>query len=95
MEIKVISPIHQPIKVDKGIPIPEKRTHYSIFPFHEMEKGDSFFVERGRFKKSYFYDLRQFIYQKAKSYCSDTGHQAAFITSIDRSQNGVRCFRIE
>lgn len=95
MDIKVVSPIFQPIKVEKGIPVPDKRVHYSILPFQDMEVGDSFFVERGRFKKKFFYDLKNFIYYKAKQYCLDTGHNARFITSLERTKNGVRCFRIE
>lgn len=95
MEIKIISPIKRPVTVEKDVPLPVKLTHYSVLPFHEMEIGDSFFLERGQFKKKYFYDLKAFIYQMSKKYCVGTGHQARFVTNIERLKNGVRCFRIE
>ena len=95
MEIIILQPIVQPIKVEKGVPVPERKVLYSIFPFHEMEVGDSFLVERGRFGKKYFALIRQLIYAKAKEYKLETGHDARFITTIDRAANGVRCFRIE
>lgn len=39
------------IKIDKGIPIPERRTH-TKFPFADMEIGDSFFVPAKQTKMS-------------------------------------------
>lgn len=95
MEIKIISPIHQPIKVEKNIPLPERKIHYSVLPFDKMDVGDSFLVERGRFRKKYFYDVKSFVYRMAKNYLMETGHVARFTMTVDRLNNGVRCWRIE
>lgn len=38
--------------IEKGIPIPEARTS-SKYPFHEMEVGDSFFVEKAGLQSVY------------------------------------------
>lgn len=95
MDIKIVKPTFKPIKVEKGINMPISKTLYTILPFHEMEVGDSFFVERGRFGKKHFFQIRAFIYQKQKEYAKETGCLDRFITKIDRLKDGIRCWRIE
>lgn len=95
MEVKVISPIKQPIKVEKEVPLPVKRTHYSMLPFHEMEVGDSFFITKSRFQHTSLIQLRGFLYLKANKYRLETGALDRHIFAIDRDKNGCRCWRIE
>lgn len=85
----------KPIPVEKDIPIPTQKLHYSMFPFQNMEVGDSFFVDRGRFKKYHLYYLRTYLYNKSKEYKMDNYVDDRFSFKIDRAMQGVRCFRIE
>lgn len=43
------------IKIEKGVPIPERKTSKSKYPFSEMQVGYSFFVED--YKPSSLYQI--------------------------------------
>jgi hypothetical protein len=60
-----------------------------------MEVGQSFFVEKGRFKTNSLMQLKSLIYRKSVEYKIETGDLARFTSSIDRLKNGIRCWRIE
>ena len=81
--------------IDKNVPIPKRSIHYSALPFEIMDIGDSFFVSKGKFKYNSLLQLRAFLYRKAKEYVVENFIDDKFIFSIDRSNGGIRCFRIE
>lgn len=90
-----INIIHKPINIEKTVPIPVNKQHYSILPFHKMEVGDSFFIERSRFKKSSLHSLKSFLYSMAKKYVVDNFVMDRFSLHLDRENVGVRVFRVE
>ena len=59
-------------KIDKNIPIPNNKIHWSRFPFANMEIGDSFLVKCAQEKKTSCNQLRQFLWNQAKKYCLET-----------------------
>lgn len=95
MEIKIISPLNHHIQIEKGVTIPPSKLHYSVFPFHKMEVGDSFFVPKDRFKSTSLLQLQGMIYYKMKLYKIDNAVMDMFHFHRDKENNGVRCWRIE
>ena len=85
----------KPVVVEKNVPIPVRNSHYSILPFHQMEVGDSFFIDRERFKSTSLLQLRGYLYSLSRRYVIDNYVSDRFCFSVDRTNKGVRCFRIE
>jgi hypothetical protein len=84
------------IKIEKGVKIPDKMVKWSVFPFADMEVGDSFFVKKNYFKHIYsLLQLKQFIWNKCKNFKIETDSISKFHYQIDRINNGVRVFKIE
>ncbi len=84
------------IQIEKGIKIHDKMVKWTVFPFVDMDVGDSFFVKKSYFKHIYsLYQLKQFIYNKCKNFKIETDSNAKFHYHIDRTNNGVRVFKLE
>lgn len=83
------------IKIDKDIPVPISKTHFSLFPFEDMEIGDSFFVDKSWFQMPTLIQLRSLLWRKSVEYRKNTGHDIKLSFHTIRTQNGVRTFRIE
>ena len=81
-------------KIEKDIPIPVQ-TDYSMFPFEKMKIGDSFRVDLKDFNKTSCNQLGQFLYNRYKKFCLDTGSKSVFVFKTYRQEKYVRVFRIE
>jgi hypothetical protein len=69
------------IKIDKGIPVPRKlHTGKTIYPFHEMEIGDSFFAS--------------VTVVTLKSSAVKHGYKYGKQFTIRKEGDGARCWRI-
>jgi hypothetical protein len=68
------------ITIDKGIPLPEHKTHY---PFREMEVGDSFFTKRSR----------QNISAIARYWAKKENYTFATRDVVEKGVEGVRVWR--
>ena len=74
----------EPIKIDKHVPLPGMR---AVYPFSEMEVGDSFAVPIS--KKN----TRQIIYSSG-SYYKKRYNSAFGIKTKTVTENGVDVFRV-
>lgn len=71
------------IKIEKGIPAPGHKSHGALkYPWHEMEKGDSFVFPEGS----------RFGYEAART-ASKRYAPKKFVTRIQPDKN-FRCWRV-
>lgn len=82
-------------KIDKDIPIPKHRSHWSRFPFKDLEVGDSFFVHKEDLDKTSTLSLISTLYAIGKKHIIETHSQAQFIYEREGENKGVRVFRIK
>lgn len=82
------------IRIDKDVPIPIPKMHFSIFPFENLEIGDSFLVEKSWFQYPTLIQLKNLLYRKSVEYKQDTGHDIK-LTFQKQPPLGIRVFRIE
>jgi hypothetical protein len=71
-------------KIERNIPLPIQRGHYSTYPFGEMKVGDSFLVRVG--------DQPDRLRQAACHYARRSGVKMKF--SILKIADGYRCWRV-
>ncbi|MAM95714.1 hypothetical protein [Parvibaculum sp.] len=81
------------INIDKGVPVPPVTYQTRrLYPFEEMQPGDSFFVQTKdaaeRIRK------RQSVAAAAKKFRKDSEPNTLRFTTR-QVRNGVRCWRIE
>jgi len=76
-------------KIEKNIPIPPKGKHKRLFPFHEMEVGDSFFVPNEFIDKHY--KNRKTLASSA--FYHGKRHNVKLTTC--KQENGFRIWRVE
>ncbi len=82
------------IKIDKGVPILKgsgRRHGENIFPFAEMEVGDSFFVPFKKDKKQM--SQRTSLHTCARLWAQYHKKNWTFSTSTLSDENGVRIWR--
>lgn len=84
----------QNIVIEKNIPIPNKKKHYSMFPFEIMSVGDSFLVTKKELKKTSLLQLKHFLWGKAREYIVENDINAKFSFHFERENDGVRVFKI-
>lgn len=70
------------VTIDRGVPVPMKRTYASKYPFVEMAIGDSFLLD-GTLKT-------ETVRSAASAYGKD--HQKTF--TVRMASDGTRCWRI-
>jgi len=86
-DAKTIHPVRIPIKIDKNVAMPLKRTYVGMFPFDNMEIGDSFSIGAEHGAQ---------IYQAMSHHHKRKG--AKRFTTKKRLENNIwvyRCWRIE
>ena len=71
-------------KIDKGVPLPLQGKGARLYPFIELEVGDSFFVE-GKVPRN--------LHQPARQQCP--GRKFVFRTRIENDREGTRVWRVE
>lgn len=76
------------IKIEKGIPVPNKNLKIQ-YPFDEMEVVDSFFIDSNNMDIN---KLQIKIATKATYYKSRINNKVKF--TCKKVDNGVRCWRI-
>ena len=82
------------IKIDKGVPVPrERRGPKPLYPFRNMEVGDSFAVPLGTRTAI---KVQKSVSSCVIAYC-DTQHGRGrrYITRIDHANQCVRVWRVE
>lgn len=72
-------------KIEKDVPPPPTPTGELIYPFAEMEVGDSFFAP-GKKQKA--------VSQSARKYGKRTGTRFSSRTTVEDGVQGVRVWRI-
>lgn len=82
-------------KIEKEIPHPKNKGNWQRFPFEVMEVGDSFLVTKEDEKARTLIQLKSILWRKSNEYKMDTGDVSKFTFNLYRSQDGVRCFKIE
>lgn len=74
------------LKIEKNIPIPVR----TIYPFKDMQIGDSFFVSIGNDKPKY--NQKQNVYMAMWKFCQKNTNKKFTTASID---NGIRVWRTQ
>ena len=87
------------IKIDKGIDIPNSTLKKSKFdiPFHEMEIGDSFFIEADTSNKKNVIGISTVIRRQFIRYCRSINWEMTNVKKLKMRtvENGVRFWLIE
>ena len=76
------------IKIETGVPIPDKTTRKSKYPFRDMEVGNSFFVN----EKEDVNKMQQKISAAASMFCKKN---PAYKFKTQAFDAGVRLWRIQ
>lgn len=80
-------------KIEKNIPLPETRWHYTKFPFDKMEIGDSFFVTKEDLNCISKDQVKQKVYMAYKKYNIESENEIVLSIRLDRIKNGIRVYR--
>lgn len=81
-------------KIEKGHPMPKINMDHKIFPFDEMEVGDSFFVKNKQIKVYSTLQNQPYMYRMTQQFRRFSGKNYVFSIQSDKTKKGVRVFRI-
>lgn len=69
------------VKIDKGVPLPDH--HLQVYPFKDMQVGDSFLLPKGISSAS------------VRTQASRNGRELGRTFSVRKTPEGFRCWRVK